>query len=63
MTKAERKKQLKEKLTIGYISENTSIFNDPIGGEPLDRQTVYVIKRNIEIWLHSWIEPEIEELL
>lgn len=55
--------ELRQRLSVDYMSQKTSIFKDPIGDKRLDEYTRDKIKDGLKVWIDSWIKDELDELL
>jgi len=62
LSQNQAKEIIKEKLNFDYLCNNTSIFYNPIGGKELDRYTVDVIKKNLQLFMNSWTQEAVDAL-
>lgn len=55
--------EVQERLSTDHLDNHTSLF-DLVGiGEEIDPQTVEIIRRRVNIYLESWIRPNLERAI
>lgn len=55
-------REIKERMSLERIFNETNIFHEAINDSPLDENTVLKIKGSFKVWFESWIKPQLDKL-